>query len=1019
MIFQAHRLLFAIALSVFVLGVASPAQPQGESELPKLVADLDRLLQAGKWAEAIPVAERRLALVRAQLGEENLEVAEALARLGALYRNESRYADAEPLIRQALALRERMLGPVHVDVGNLYGGLAFVVKQRGRIDEAETLFHRSIEVLEKALGPDDPAVSTSVNSLAGLYVEVGRNAEAEAHYKRALFMRERANGPEHGSVAITLGGLAVLYQNIGRHDEALAMERRVLEVTEKRLGANHSDVGRALLRQGLLLSTLGRYVEAEPLLQRALAIHRSTEGPGSTLLPNTINAVALNAARQGRGTEAIAGYREAITLLEQRVGPDHIEVGTPLNNLAGLLANIGRASEAEPIHRRVAALYERVYGRDDRRVVRSHGNLAWMFALGARWEPAVAEWRDATERVIQRTRRGTVQGRVLSTVNTSEAELSGNVFRYLVKGLHRHVVADDTTSKGHAAEAFVAAQWSMSSEAAAALAQMAARHGSGQGGLASLVRQRQDLLADWNSFDRELIAAASRSTTGRNRGREAEVRARQGQIAAEIETVDRRIAAAFPDFRALASPEPLSVEAVQALLAPQGALVLLLDTPAIGAASPEETFVWVVTRTAVRWARAGLDPVEIDRHVGALRCGLDATAWAEAGAAACRRFVGPRAIDGGQLPFDHARAFALYRALFGEVADLIQGRSIILVPDGAMTGLPLHVLVTETPSTERNASIRWLARDNAVTVLPSVTSLDALRRRIRPTSAAKPYLGFGNPLLDGRPTDARFGAEMKQLAARARDHKGCDQVPATVTASLRGIPGQRSPLEQKKGLVDIEQVRRLTPLPETADELCAVARQLGSEPSDVRLGSDATEHAIKALSASGRLADFRIVHFATHGLLAGQLSSAEPGLILTPPASASADDDGYLSASEISLLKLDAEWVIMSACNTAGPSTSRGASGAGEPRAEALSGLARAFFYAQARALLVSHWEVYSEATVKLITATVTAAGDKSIGRAEAMRRAMLTLIDTGEPHEAHPAYWATFVVVGEGGVGR
>jgi CHAT domain-containing protein len=199
------------------------------------------------------------------------------------------------------------------------------------------------------------------------------------------------------------------------------------------------------------------------------------------------------------------------------------------------------------------------------------------------------------------------------------------------------------------------------------------------------------------------------------------------------------------------------------------------------------------------------------------------------------------------------------------------------------------------------------------------------------------------------------------------------------------------------------------PLPETADELCAVAQDVKAQASDIRLGPQATEREVKRLSASGELAKYRMVHFATHGVLAGQLDGAnEPGLILTPSEKETEEDDGYLSASEIAALKLDADWVILSACNTAaGAATS----------AEALSGLARAFIYAQARALLVSHWEVYSDATVKLITACVREmARDPKIGRSEALRRSMLTLIDKGEPHEAHPAYWAPFVVVGEGG---
>jgi CHAT domain-containing protein len=134
-------------------------------------------------------------------------------------------------------------------------------------------------------------------------------------------------------------------------------------------------------------------------------------------------------------------------------------------------------------------------------------------------------------------------------------------------------------------------------------------------------------------------------------------------------------------------------------------------------------------------------------------------------------------------------------------------------------------------------------------------------------------------------------------------------------------------------------------------------------------------------------------------------------LILSPPEVASDEDDGYLSASEVASLNLDADWVILSACNTAAGAA---------PNAEALSGLARAFIYAQARALLVSHWAVDSDATVKLVTGAVRELSrDGKVGRAEALRRAMLALVDKGAPHEAHPSYWASFVVVGEGGAGR
>ena len=223
-----------------------------------------------------------------------------------------------------------------------------------------------------------------------------------------------------------------------------------------------------------------------------------------------------------------------------------------------------------------------------------------------------------------------------------------------------------------------------------------------------------------------------------------------------------------------------------------------------------------------------------------------------------------------------------------------------------------------------------------------------------------------------------------------------------------------------RGGTDLGMVRALAPLPETADELCAVAKALGAlerQSDTVWLGARATETNLKALSRADRLARYRVLHFATHGVLAGESEAilktkAEPALILTPPKDGATlaeleVDNGLLTASEVTQLNLDADWVVLSACNTA----------AGEKGdAEALSGLARAFFYAKARALLVSHWYVNSEAAVQLTTgAFAELSANPGIGRAEALRRSMARLVTRGRPDQAQPEYWAPFVLVGEG----
>jgi CHAT domain-containing protein len=556
---------------------------------------------------------------------------------------------------------------------------------------------------------------------------------------------------------------------------------------------------------------------------------------------------------------------------------------------------------------------------------------------------------------------------------------------------------------------FQAAQWAAGSGAAASMAQMAARGAAGDAGLAALVRERQDLVAEWQKRDALRNKALALKAEDRNAQAEEENSARLEAIDTRIKEIGKRLAAEFPDYASLASGTPLSVADVQSALGANEALVFFLDTPELKPA-PEETFVWVVTKRAMRWLRSPLGSAALAREVQALRCGLDAVAW-EGGT--CASLTGQTYSDadreaGNPLPFDYARAYKLYRALFGEAEDLIAGKSLLLVPSGPLTQLPFQVLITADPGGSDDRSAAWLIRSHALSVLPAVSSLKALRRVARPSAARKPMIGFGNPLLDGDQNDARFGAYFKAAAQRARDSQSCAAPRAEVRMAMASAPRGVVRLRALRGLADGKLLRLQDPLPETADELCAVARDLEADANDIHLGARATEAEVKQLSASGELARYRFVHFATHGALAGELDrNSEPGLLLTPPAEASEEDDGYLTASEIAGLKLDADWVVLSACNTAG---------AGTQGAEALSGLARAFIYAQARALLVSHWAVNSGATVSLVTGAMRRlAADTSIGRAEAMRQSMLDLIDKGEPQQAGPAFWAPFAVVGEG----
>jgi CHAT domain-containing protein/tetratricopeptide (TPR) repeat protein len=837
--------------------------------------------------------------------------------------------------------------------------------KQGKDKEATAVAEEAVELAERAFGPDQPETLKSLYNLASLYEAQGLYGKAEPLFKRALAGFERTFGNEAPSTLSAISNLASLYE-----------------------------------KQGL-------YAEAEPLFKRALDGLDRTRGPEDLQTLISANNLGSFYRVQGRYAEAAPLYQRVSAGFERLLGPEHPDTLASLSNLAQLSVAQGRYGEAEPIYKHVLEGRERVLGPDHPETLRTVANLASLRFNLENWAGAVELWRRSTTAIAGRTLRGAQDiGQAPTEKPSSEAEEASSQFRSLMKAAYRLTPQGGMPDAELSHEMFQTGQWVQIFDEAQWLGRMAAQAASSNPALAGLLHDRQALVEEWRKRDREHNAALNQAPENRATEAEAGNMGKLAAIDARIKQIDKELAAKFPDYAELMNPAPISVEDIQALLGDDEALVLFLDTGKLRTA-PEESFIWVVTKTASRWVRSALGTQTLTKEVQALRCGLDAAAWE---GPRCEQLTGQHYTGadrnaGKPLPFDYGRAHRLYQGLFGQVEDLIKDKHLLIVPTGPFTQLPFQVLLTApmAPGGD-DKSAAWLIRNHAISVLPAASSLKALRR-LTPPNAEKPVIGFGNPLLDG-PDGAYV-----QRAKEARDEKTCGAISKEKVASVPP-PGSIGEIQMIGGLADVSFLRKLAPLPETAGELCAVARDVHAEPRDIYLGARAMEHVVKRLSDTGELAKYRIAHFATHCALPGDTTSnAEPGLILTPPDTPSKADDGYLTASEIAALKLDADWVILSACNT-------GAEDA--PAAEALSRLARAFILAQARALLVSHWETNPEATVKLITGAINRlAADSAVGRAEAMRQSMLDLIDHGEAEEAHPAIWAPFVVVGEGGAGR
>jgi CHAT domain-containing protein/tetratricopeptide (TPR) repeat protein len=953
------------------------------------------LEQTGKLEEAERLRREALAIMERHYGSSHPEVARGLNELALLLRDKNRLRDAEILLRRALSIDETVFGSSHPNRARDLNNLGQVLEDESKLKEAEDVTRQALAIDEQAFGAADPRILPALSNLASLLSETNQLEEAERATRRALEIEEKALGPDDENVARDLNKLALLLNETNRTSEAEPLLRRSIAIFEKNFGPSDPKVAVDLNNLAHILAEQGKAEEAEQLIRRALTIDEKSFGPEHQTVANRLNSLAQVLQQMNRLEEAAAIQRQAIAIVERTLGSENPMIAITINNLAGLLGAMKRYDEAEGLYQRSIAILETSLGPSHPKVGSALNNLAFTLEEQGEWVKAAALRARAMPIMLEARQSGIIR--------SAEAVSS-------IKGYARDLYHANPDDPAHLSQSFESAQWALQNAASSALALMSVRFSKGNGELANLLREEQDLIAERERAYQSLDRAAAQADLQLAR----KIRASISDLETRLNGANSLIASRFPDYAELAAPKPISIDLTQTLLGDREALMAFVDVHD-RKRNTGETLVFFLTKTNALWYTVPLSTAALQQRISALRCGLDATLWraGEESAAVCKTLLGLAANEyytGAQTPpFDAGLSHALYRALFGPIEGEIANRSLLIVPSGPLTQLPFEVLVKQAPGGgmsrfEGFGSAIWLGQHHTIAVLPSIGSLKALRTA-NASPASSPFIGFGNPLLTGRSGDDRS----------AYSKLDCKNAGLFKSSSPRTLLAFDLPSLMRSGRLSADILRRQPPLPETADELCAAGRALGLEEESldkaIFLGARATVNQIKALSKSGELAKAKIIHFATHGLLASETAfianKVEPALLMTPPDNPGEDDTGLLTASDVAQLSINADWVVLSACNTAA---------GGSENAETLSGLARAFIYAGARSLLVSHWPVNSGAAVAITTGIVTALkDDPKLGRAEALRRSISSLIAKGG-RTAHPSVWAPFVLVGNDG---
>lgn len=909
-------------------------------------------------AKGKPMLQQSIAIMEKSAQTQGGILSFTLNELGAVYLEEEQYEPAEPLFRRALEIREK-LGDEKA-LGQSLNALAVTFEREGRYSEAEPLLQRAVGVIQKVVG-DNCDFSRAISNLGAVYEHQLLYARAEPLYRRALDICEKARPSPPVEVAQNLNNLAVLYQ------------------------AEHQDD------------------KAEPLYQRALDLWDQSEARDNIKHAEVLGNVAEFYRKKGEPDKAANLLQQALVIWQKNLGPDNPEVAWASARLGWHLIGQRKYQEAKPLFQKALAIDEHTLGVEHPFTIAIREGLAANEALLGHYDEAVRGYRTACAVRSEALRSGDRLGQVLWAVE-NRAESCFRGYANALRGWWSRSGGSRDSERPDAlkSEAFLAVQQSMMSIAGVALARSAARTAANAAQVGPEATAFETAMLERQRLDEMYARAVANGQSDRLQDI-AKARIDAESRTKQLEALLKTKAPQYWDYRA---PTPLSIAQLQAMDGPDApllreneALIVILVPP-----NKDNGLVFAVSKEKAAWT--DIDDVEKLRwNVLMLRMEIDPEAYGVRDMVFGKR-VGSNQVqiingstpgaDLSSLPrahFEREKAYQVYKSVLGDAAiqEVIRDKSVLIfVSSGALIALPPALLVTAEPpggvekdgSADALRATSWLLRSKAAALLPTVSSLRTLRQvlPLGHPETVEPLLAFADPVFTAA------GDQPSKPAAAGPPR-------ALQTYFRNGIPVA-------------EALNSLPPLPGTRIEVEALRRVLNAPRNSVLLGRDASKAQLMARNADGRLAKVRVLEFATHGLIAGDVSGlAEPGLVL---AAASKPEDSFLRASEASSLRLRAEWVLLSACNTASPSA---------PEAQGLSGLASAFLYAGARSLLVSHWQVRDDVTALLIPSVLRAEqADPQLSRAEALRKASLAILDDPHLNAADPAAWAPFTLIGAPG---
>ncbi|GAC1311318.1 MAG: tetratricopeptide repeat protein [Vulcanimicrobiaceae bacterium] len=985
--------------------------------------------ELGVPRRAVALENEALALFRS-LGKRRSS-AQAVNALGVAYGALGRPADARRAYGEAIALYTSLHDDRHVGTERNNLGMALV--ELGRYREALRSFAEALPSLRAAHdGPGEAATllnegvvrlelgdypqalralraardiqhrSHDAYSEAGSLVDIALVNESSGAYAEALAVLDRAlalarDSGNRVAEAKTLGTLGNIQAELGRFDEARANENAAIAL-DRALGDARGEA-RTLTNAGLLARELGRYDEAKSLFDASLAIDRRIDDPHG-VADNAVNLAEV-AERRGQYAEAVAIARQAAArygalgdptgeaaalvsagidehrlgharaaaaLMERALARDRrhgnrLAVSADLGNLARIDAASGRLESALGFAREGYAIARKIGAP-------TFGNLAALAGVEAqigRPVEAVAHFETALDE-IEAQRRALARFDARRSFQASVLAIYDEYVRYLLT-LHRR---DERAGYDRRALAIFERK-----QARAFLEQV------GQSAARRFAGVPEDVTAEDARVTLALAGVGERVASFASdphavHARLVALETERHALSKRRDALDARIRVAYPAYYHVTRPEPIDIAKLQHLVAPHQAM-LVFDV------ADDQTALWIVRRDRLTVEVLDVGTAAITTEIAAFR--RDPLQF-------------QAALDGGASSFELARiadsqafasaSFALYRTLLPPPARaaIADADSLVIVPTGPLYEVPWSALVIEEPAV--GVAPHYLLEDRSVSYLSSGSLLAVLREaQAHRISPRYPVLAFANP--NFAPHVAAPGTVSPTAEANALRARTLASYGATSSGDTNA---------------DAFPAFSALPASETEARGAIAALRAPADSHPLLSGDDASTasvHRLADATCAQRtcLADYRYILFATHAVLPDEVRGLlQPALVLSHP-----DVDGFLTMGDVLGLRLNADVVSLSACNTG-----RGVA----TRADGVRGFTQAFMYAGTAAVSVTLWELDDRAAQHL-TPAFYAAMARGEPPARALRSAQLAMLHGDDRLLRYPFFWAQTVLFGDG----